>query len=265
MNEKRISIVIMSGLRALMCAVLVAVGLAACTTHDDNPVINPQDVAKEIVGQWIMINDIPADADFNLEDFEIDDDFPVALLDDHKEVAYLRFNESGEGMFIYFNVDKTNVPIGSEDDEDMQMSVLFDYTVQPDGTIKVFNMTDVEGTEDNEDPTFRYDNALSKAENREKAREFLKQVKRGDYFQMAANYYYGVGAHSMMFIEDYDPETDSVHWADSNMKGKSVNGERYAYVQYDAVKEIDWFVDAFCRSKYGATIYRLRDDIIYAQ
>jgi len=158
MNEKRFSFVSMSGFRALMCAVLVAVGLAACTIHDDNPVVNPQDVAKEIVGQWIMINDIPADADFNLEDFEIDDDFPVALLDDHKEVAYLRFSEDGEGMFIYFNVDKTNVPFGSEDDEDMQMSVLFDYTVQPDGTIKVFNMTDVDGTEDNEDLTFRYDN-----------------------------------------------------------------------------------------------------------
>ena len=46
-------------------------------------------------------------------------------------------------------------------------------------------------------------------ENREKAREFLKQVQRGDYFQMAADYYYGVGAHSMLFIADYDPETDS--------------------------------------------------------
>jgi len=113
--------------------------------------------------------------------------------------------------------------------------------------------------------TFRYDGNLTKEENRERAREFLKQVKRGDYFQMAAKYYYGTGAHSMMFIEDYDPETDSVHWADSNMKGKSVGGERYAYVQYDAVKEIDWFVDAFCRSKYGATIYRLRDDIMYAE
>ncbi|MFR5796257.1 MAG: hypothetical protein ACLUI3_12405 [Christensenellales bacterium] len=106
---------------------------------------------------------------------------------------------------------------------------------------------------------------VSKAENRENAREFLKQVQRGDYFQMAADYYYGVGAHSMLFIADYDPETDSVHWADSNMKGKSVNGVRYAYVQYDAVKPIDWFVDAFCRKKYGATIYRLRDDIVYAE
>ena len=113
--------------------------------------------------------------------------------------------------------------------------------------------------------SFRYDENLSKAENQENARAFLRQAKRGDYFQMAANYYYGIGAHSMMFIEDYDPETDSVHWADSNMKGKSINGERYAYVQYDAVKEIDWFIDAFCRKKYGATIYRLRDDIIYAE
>ena len=113
--------------------------------------------------------------------------------------------------------------------------------------------------------TFRYDPDKSKEENREIAREFLKQVKRGDYFQMAAKYYYGTGAHSMIFIADYDPETDTVRWCDSNMKGETRGGERYAYVQYDAVKEIDWFVDAFCRKKYGATIYRLRDDIIWAE
>ena len=113
--------------------------------------------------------------------------------------------------------------------------------------------------------TFRYNDSLSKEENRRLAREFLMQVERGDYFQMAANYYYGVGAHSMVFIADYNSESDTVRWTDSNMKGKSVNGERYAYVQYDAEKEIDWFVDAFCRKKYGATIYRLRDDIIYAE
>lgn len=112
--------------------------------------------------------------------------------------------------------------------------------------------------------SFRYDDTLSRDENRENARAFLANVRRGDYFQMAANYYYGVGAHSMVFIADYDPETDSVRWTDSNMKGKSVGGERYAYVQYDAQKDIDWFVDAFCRKKYGATLYRLRDDIIFA-
>ena len=112
---------------------------------------------------------------------------------------------------------------------------------------------------------FVYNDELSKEENWELAREFLKQVKRGDYFQMAANYYYGVGAHSMIYIADYDPETDTVRWCDSNMKGEKRNGDRYGYVQFDAVKEIDWFVDAFCRKKHGATLYRLRDDIIYAQ
>ncbi len=111
---------------------------------------------------------------------------------------------------------------------------------------------------------FVYDDTKSKEENWQLAREFLMQVKRGDYFQMAANYYYGVGAHSMIYIADYDPETDTVRWCDSNMKGEKRNGERYGYLQFDAEKEIDWFVDAFCRKKHGATLYRLRDDIIYA-
>ena len=112
--------------------------------------------------------------------------------------------------------------------------------------------------------TFRYDESLSKEQNWEIARNFLKQVQRGDYFQMAAKYYYGTGAHSMIFTADYDEQSDSVYWTDSNMKGEKRGGDRYGYVQYDAVKEIDWFVDAFCRKSYGATIYRLRDDIVYA-
>jgi len=112
--------------------------------------------------------------------------------------------------------------------------------------------------------SFRYDNTLSKKQNQQKAREFLMQAQKGDYFQMAANYYYGVGAHSMIFTADYDPATDKVTWCDSNMKGESRNGIRYGYVQFNATKDIDWFVDAFCRKKYGATIYRLRDDIIFA-
>ncbi len=111
--------------------------------------------------------------------------------------------------------------------------------------------------------SFRYDTSLSKEENRQLAREFLMQVRRGDYFQMSADYYYGVGAHSLIFTSDYLPETDSVKWTDSNMKGEKVDGIRYGYVQYDAEKEIDWFVDAFCRKTRGATLYRLRDDLLY--
>ena len=112
---------------------------------------------------------------------------------------------------------------------------------------------------------FRYNDALTDEQNRANARAFLRQVRRGDYFQMAANYYYGIGAHSLVFIADYDSQTDSVHWTDSNMKGERRNGERYAYVQYDAKREIDWFIDAFCRKGYGATIYRLRGDIVRAE
>ena len=39
------------------------------------------------------------------------------------------------------------------------------------------------------------------------------------------------------------------------MRGATRNGERYGYVQYDAVKEIDWFVDAFCRKD----VYKRQD------
>lgn len=112
--------------------------------------------------------------------------------------------------------------------------------------------------------SFRYDSSQSKEQNRAAARAFLMQVQKGDYFQMAANYYYGVGAHSLIFTKDYDPDTDTVTWTDSNMKGETRDGIRYGYVQFDANKKIDWFVDAFCRKKYGATLYRLRDDIILA-
>ena len=68
----------------------------------------------------------------------------------------------------------------------------------------------------------------------------------------------------MMFTEDYDPGTDTVTWCDSNMRGENKNGIRYGLVQWNANKDIDWFVDAFCRKSYGATIYRLRDDIVKA-
>lgn len=113
--------------------------------------------------------------------------------------------------------------------------------------------------------SFRYDTNLSKEENRELAREFMRQVQRGDYFQMAADYYYGKGAHSMIYISDYNPETNTVKWTDSNMRGETRKGIRYGLVQYDVEKDIDFFVDAFCLKKHGATLYRLRDDIIWAK
>ena len=112
---------------------------------------------------------------------------------------------------------------------------------------------------------FRYDSSLSKDENMELAVAFMREVKKGDYFQMSANYEYGVGAHSAIMISDYDPDTNTVHWMDSNMRGHKRNGIRYGIVQFDEEKEITWWAKAFCHKKRGATLYRLRDDIIFAE
>ena len=111
---------------------------------------------------------------------------------------------------------------------------------------------------------FRYDKSLSKEENMELALAFMREVKRGDYFQMSADYEYGVGAHSAIMISDYDPASGTVHWMDSNMRGHKKNGIRYGIVQYDREIGIEWWAKAFCHKKRGATLYRLRDDIVFA-
>ena len=111
---------------------------------------------------------------------------------------------------------------------------------------------------------FRYDSNLSAQENMEKAVAFMTEVRKGDFFQMSADYEYGVGAHSAIMISDYDAETNTVHWMDSNMRGKKINGIRYGIVQFDEEKSIEWWASCFCHKKRGATLYRLRDDIMYA-
>lgn len=125
---------------------------------------------------------------------------------------------------------------------------------------------DVPATEGNpfyEAASFRYNTELSKEENMALACDFMRQAQRGDFFQMSAEYYYGTGAHSAIML-GYDEETDEIHWMDSNMRGTKKNGVRYGYVQYDEVKSVQWWAEAFCLKKRGATLYRLRDDIIYA-
>lgn len=110
--------------------------------------------------------------------------------------------------------------------------------------------------------SFQYDAKLTKEENRELARAMLRQVKRGDFFQMSGQSRYGVGAHSLIFIADYDPATDTLTWTDSNLNGKMINGERYGYVKFGTNQPIDWIVDAINHKTRGATVYRLRDDIM---
>jgi len=109
--------------------------------------------------------------------------------------------------------------------------------------------------------SFRYDNSLSKEENQAACRAVLESVQTGDYYQMAGNYYYGNGPHSLLFIADYSPATDEVHWTDSNMKNDKVNGYHWGYMQYDAVRTAEWFVNAICMKNRGCTLYRLREDL----
>ena len=130
-----------------------------------------------------------------------------------------------------------------------------------------FYWEDVDAEDGNpfyEAAAFRYDTKLSKEENLELAIDFMRQVQRGDYFQMSAKYEYGTGAHSAIML-GYDPEKDEIHWMDSNMRGTKKNGVRYGYVQYDEVKSVEWWAEAFCKKGRGATLYRLREDIIYAE
>ncbi|MCR5565309.1 MAG: hypothetical protein K6F61_00535 [Clostridiales bacterium] len=112
---------------------------------------------------------------------------------------------------------------------------------------------------------FLYDKNLSKEENIELARDFMKQVRKGDFFQMTGDYSGGKGAHSAIFMSDYDPETDSVRSLESNRAGKRIKGLRYGKVMYDYELDIDEWIGFFCRKKCGATLYRLRDDIIFAE
>jgi len=108
---------------------------------------------------------------------------------------------------------------------------------------------------------FKYDTSLTKEENIALCRELLESVQAGDFFQMTGDYYYGKGAHSLLFIADYNAATDSVHWTDSNMKNDNVDGYHYGYMQYNAVRDIDWFIDAVCYKNHGCTLYRLREDL----
>ena len=108
---------------------------------------------------------------------------------------------------------------------------------------------------------FKYDDSLTEEQNAELARNLLVQIQKGDFFQIVGYYGGGNGPHSMYIIADYDPVTEMIHWTDSNMKGKRVNGVRWGYMQYDADADVEWWVKVFNMKKRGATLYRLRDDL----
>jgi hypothetical protein len=113
--------------------------------------------------------------------------------------------------------------------------------------------------------SFRYDLALTPEENKQAAREVLSQAKRGDFFQVKITSEYGVTPHTLIFCEDYDAVNGILTCTDSNFDGYYVGGVRYGYVYYGAERSAEWFANALCHSWHGATLYRLRDDIVYVE
>lgn len=110
---------------------------------------------------------------------------------------------------------------------------------------------------------FRYDGEKTKEENRALAREMLENVQRGDCFQLVGVCEDFNSPHSLIFIEDYDAQTDKLQWTDCNMKGTRIDGERWGWVQYGTTRTVDWMLDTICRARNGATLYRLREDIVF--
>ena len=110
---------------------------------------------------------------------------------------------------------------------------------------------------------FRYDGDKTREENRAIAREMLEDVQRGDCFQLVGVCEDFNSPHSLIFIEDYDADTDKLQWTDCNMKGTRINGERWGWVQYGTTRSVEWMLDTICRARNGATLYRLRGDIVF--
>ena len=109
---------------------------------------------------------------------------------------------------------------------------------------------------------FRYDPEKSREDNRAEALKMLQDVKRGDCFQLVGVCEDFNSPHSLIFIEDYDAAQKKLCWTDCNMKGTRINGERWGWVQYGTVRTAEWMLDTICRPRNGATLYRLRSDIV---
>lgn len=109
---------------------------------------------------------------------------------------------------------------------------------------------------------FRYDTEKTKEENRALARAMLEQVQRGDCFQLVGVCEDFNSPHSLLFIEDYDQAEDQLVWTDCNMKGTRIDGERWGWVQYGTTRRVEWMLDTICRARNGATLYRLRADLV---
>lgn len=128
-----------------------------------------------------------------------------------------------------------------------------------------WNMTDAEtGNAYDEVARFDYDTTKTEKENLQDALLFLTNIRAGDQLQMLGRYTSGGrGTHTLMFTRPYDPRSDYLYWSDSNFATRRIDGIRYGIVRpFQAWKVSEcagWLASDWGN---GATLYRLRDDIV---
>ena len=150
----------MQAMIACLFAAVMTLSFSACSDYDNPVEPANQALTKQIQGQWIAINDFQGDdvkAYFDEEDFDDVEGIDPSIFDAHREVVYVNFDEFGNGSFLFFAVDSDNEPVGGEGDG-LQLAMAFDYTVQPDGSIKITSKAPINGFEENDNFRFRYEN-----------------------------------------------------------------------------------------------------------
>jgi len=114
---------------------------------------------------------------------------------------------------------------------------------------------------------FDLDPGRTPAQNKAAARAFLTELRAGDLVQMLARYSSGGrGTHTFLVTRPCDPRTGMLYWSDSNFANTLIDGVRYGYVRaYQAwpfEEVVGWLVSD---GNNGATLYRLREDIVRAR
>lgn len=107
---------------------------------------------------------------------------------------------------------------------------------------------------------FRQADDKTREQNEAQAAAFLCSARRGDVLQFVGNYVDGNGPHTILLTEDCDAQT--LVFTDSNRKGKRVGGVRYGWVQFGSRRTVAWLAEVLSAPGCGATLYRLREDII---
>ena len=207
----------------MLTCILTLCGAAMFTSCSDNDGDGTQNspLAEQIQGQWILISDFTADDDDDDDAYFEDDDFDdiegitPSIFDFHREVIHVNLDELGNGSLLFFAVDSNNDPVGGEGDG-LQMALAFAYTVQADGSILVTSKAPIEGMEENDEFSFRYENGHLIADSGEQ--QFaLHRLSQAEETQMTTwKIALGLGGAMLSSYNPNDEDFTPTTWRDQD-------------------------------------------------